>query len=557
MLTVRLSILVAALILNLSAAHGQTLPDAGDQVQQIPPAPSTERPPPEFRYQQSTDPATRPSDDARLVVNSLHVTGQTLFSEDELLSVTQFVPGRELSLSDLQDMASRISEHYHENGYFVAQAYIPAQEIVDGAVTIAVLEGRYGDITLRNESGLSDRRAQTILKGVNSGDTIALAPLEHRLLLLSDIPGVEVSSTLAPGESVGESDLIVSLTPGRRVTGSVEADNAGNYFTGRYRAGGTVNFNNVTGHGDVASLRALTSGSGMQYGRASYQIPLGKGNVGIAYTAMDYELGKELKPLDAHGTARIISAFGSYPLIRSRNSNLYVVAGFDDSRFDDRVDSTSTRTEREVRVGSLGLAGSHQDAIGAGGFTSYSVTAYSGDVEIITPEALAVDQATARTDGGFSKVGYELARTQYLTRTISLLASLRGQFASDNLDSSEKMGLGGPYGVRGYPVGEGYMDEAHIAHIELRKQLPFLDGGGGQLHALGFYDVGWGKINKDPWTDEDNNRTLQGAGAGLIWEDHDNYRVSVTYAERLGSEKVTSIPDDSSGQWWVHGVKHF
>jgi hemolysin activation/secretion protein len=556
MLTFRLSIFSAALI-YLSSAVGQSLPDAGGQVQQIPPVPTTERAPPEFRFQQSDAQQTLPSSDIRLLVNSLHVAGHTLFSEDELLSVTQFVPGRELSLPDLQAMASRISDHYHENGYFVAQAYIPAQEIVDGAVTIAVLEGHYGTITLRNESGLSDRRAQRILEKLNSGDTIALTPLESRLLVLSDIPGVAVSSTLAPGASVGESDLIVSLAPGRRVTGSIEADNAGNYYTGEYRAGATVNFNNVTGNGDVVSLRALTSGSGMQYGRASYQTPVGRGNVGVAYTAMNYELGEELAVLDAHGTARIASIFASYPFVRSRNSNLYLVAGFDDKRFDDRVDSTSTNTERKVRVGSLGLAGNHRDRLGGGGVTSYSVTAYSGDVDIITPQALAVDQATAQTDGGFQKVGYELARTQNVTETVSLFASLRGQFASDNLDSSEKIGLGGPYGVRGYPVGEGYMDEAHIVHVEVRKRLLLFDGGDGHLSLIVFYDAARGTINKNPWTGEDNNRTLRGAGVGLVWEDYDNYRVSVTYAERLGNESVTSIPDNSSGQWWIHGVKYF
>ena len=135
-------------------------------------------------------------------------------------------------------MAAKIADYYHRNGYFVAQAYLPAQDIKDGAVTIAVIEGRYGSVTLRNQSKLSDALANGLLGGLNSGDTIAIAPLENRLLLLSDIPGVNVKSTLAPGAAVGTSDLIVDVTPGRRVTGSVEADNAGNRYTGEYRAGG-------------------------------------------------------------------------------------------------------------------------------------------------------------------------------------------------------------------------------------------------------------------------------------------------------------------------------
>ncbi|MEX7419262.1 ShlB/FhaC/HecB family hemolysin secretion/activation protein, partial [Pseudomonas aeruginosa] len=76
--------------------------------------------------------------------------------------------------------------------------------------------------------------------------------------------------TLSPGTAVGTSDLLVAITPGQSITGSVEADNAGNRYTGAYRVGGVVNWNNPTGSGDVLSLRALTSFPGLAYGRASY-----------------------------------------------------------------------------------------------------------------------------------------------------------------------------------------------------------------------------------------------------------------------------------------------
>ena len=69
---------------------------------------------------------------------SLRVTGATLFPEPELIALTAFTPGSELSLADLQQMAARITAHYRANGYFVAQAFVPAQEIQNNAVTITV-----------------------------------------------------------------------------------------------------------------------------------------------------------------------------------------------------------------------------------------------------------------------------------------------------------------------------------------------------------------------------------------------------------------------------------
>ena len=210
-------------------------------------------------------------------------------------------------------MAAKIAAYYNRRGFIVAQAYVPAQDIGAGAVTvtIAVVEGHYGAVNLNNQTNLSNGLARYVLSGVDSGDVVENAPLERRLLLLSDIPGVRVKSTLAPGSLVGTSDLTVDVMPGQRVTGSIEADNAGNRYTGAYRVGGIVSVNNVLGHGDVASVRALTSFDGLNFFRGSYQALLGNVTLGAAYGNLHYKLGKEFKSLDARGSGE------TWPLVIS------------------------------------------------------------------------------------------------------------------------------------------------------------------------------------------------------------------------------------------------
>lgn len=527
-------------------------------MQQIPPEPTLEKELPKIQIEPAKPGVAPASDQVRILVKSLHVTGQTLYSETELIAVTGFSPDREVTLADLRGMATKIADHYHQNGYFVAQAYLPAQDIKDGAVTIAVLEGHYGSVTLRNQSRLSDAQANRLLDGLDAGDTIEIAPLENRLLLLSDTPGVNVRSTLAPGVEVGTSDLIVDVTPGRLISGNVEADNAGYYYTGEYRVGGTVNINNPTGLGDLASLRVLTSGEGMKYGRASYQMPFGKATVGIAYTALSYHLGKEFKPLNAHGTVEIASVFGSYPLIRSRNTNLYALAGFDHKTYQDKIDVIPSVTDKKVNVGWAGLHGNYIDGFGGGGATSYSLTGSFGDLDIETPAVRAVDAATARRNGNFGKLEYSAARVQRVTERVSLYGAIHGQFASKNLDISEKMGMGGPYAVRAYPVGEAYADEGFVANLEARLLLPkFYENMPGQMHLVGFADAGRVTINKDPWAPGDNHRTLSGAGVGLTWADYNhNFVASAYYARKLGNEVATAAPD-KEGRFWFQLVKYF
>ena len=549
---------VALALLVLSPTlFAQQPPTAGSQMQQLPRIPSQQIAPPEVQVEQAGAPAITAADTVKIIVNSLKVTGAQAYPEAQLIAAAGFTPGRQYSLSDLRAMAARIADYYHQRGYFVAQAYLPAQAVTDGVVTIAVMEGQYGKVTLRNQSGLSDGVANSVLGGLDSGDAITAAPLDSRLLRLSDVPGVKVRSTLVPGASVGTSDLIVEVIPGRRVTGSIDADNAGNRYTGAGRIGGTVNFNNPTGHGDLATLRALTSASGLNYARASYQLPVGRATVGVAYSYLGYSLGREFESLEADGNARIASLFGSYPLVRSRNSNLYAVMGFDGKTFEDREDITPSVTDKKARVLFAGVHGDHRDGFGGGGFSTYSLTGFAGELDIRTAEALAFDALGPRSNGSYQKLAFTAGRLQRVTDRFSVYGGIAGQLASKNLDVSEKMELGGMYAVRAYPEGEAYADQGYVMTLEARMELPvFSQWLPGQLQAVGFVDHGAVTMNKDPWGPGDNNRTLSGAGVGLDWSETNNFLVRAYYAFKLGNEVATSAPD-KSGRFWIQLVKYF
>jgi hemolysin activation/secretion protein len=528
---------------------------------QVPDAPPPTRAAPQIQIQPGAAPAGAAGPalaGPRITVGSLRIEGATVYSPSELLALTQFTPGAELTLADLQAMAARITDHYRRNGYFVAQAYLPAQDIRDGAVTIAVSEGRLGNVQLRNHTNLADRVAQSALAGLSPGDVLATEPIERRLLLLSDVPGVIVHSSLVPGSVVGTSDLVVDLSPGQRVTGSIDADNAGNYYTGAYRLGATVNVNDPLGLGDVASLRVLTSGDGLQYARLSYQLQAGRAQVGVAYSDLHYKLGKEFEPLQAHGTAQIASVYGRYPALRSRDDNVYLQLGLDFKKFKDSIDVIPATVDRNSRVLMASIFGDHRDGWGGGGADSYFVTWSSGQLEIETPAARTLDAATAQTEGHFDKLNFNVMRLQRLgSGPFSLYASLNGQIASKNLDVSEKMALGGMYGVRAYPDGEAYADDGYLLTVEARMDLPPLPPGvPGNVQLVAFVDAGSVRTYHDPWFAGNNRRTLSGAGIGVNWAATNNFLVRAFYAHKLGNEPATAAPD-RSGRFWVQAVKYF
>lgn len=546
----------ASLALSQSA-FAAALPTAGSQIHQIRPVPTTQKEVPKIRIDQGTVPVSPATDQVKIMVKSLHVMGQSLYAEAELIRISGFVPVSELSLSDLRGMAAKIADYYHRQGYFVAQAYLPVQDIKDGAVTIAVSEGHYNKITLNNKANLSDNLANNMLSDLHQGDVITLAPLERDLLLLSDLPAVTVKSTLVPSVTTGASDLIVDLTPGPRISGEVDVDNAGNRYTGQYRLGGTVNFNEPLGYGDVFSVRGVTTGTGLNYVRASYQFQLRAATVGASYSFLQYRLGKEFESLDANGTANIASIYGSYPLIRSRNTNLYAGLVYNNKVFEDRIDVISSVTDKEANVVTASLYGNHRDKLLAGGVSSASLFLSSGYLDIKTSAAHDLDASTAKSDGLYNKLGFSAARLQNITNSFSLYGAINGQYAFNNLDISEKMELGGMYAVRAYPEGEAFADEGYVLTLEARQELPrFIERLPGQLQLIGFFDTGTVKVNHDPWTSEDNSRTLSGAGAGLTWAEYNNFSLRAYYAFKLGGENATSAPD-RSGRFWFQAVKYF
>ncbi len=539
------------------AAAAQQVPSAGGQLLQIPPG--TEQLKAAPRVTVDRPPVATPLAAAGpgIAVASLAITGATLFSENELIAASGFRAGSVMTLADLQLLASRIADFYNSRGYFVAQAYLPPQPVNGCRIVIAVVEGHYGKITPHNTSRASDHTIDGVLAGLAPGDIVANKPLERRLLLLGDLPGVGVHSSLAPGTAIDSSDLGIDVTPTHRVSGDIEGDNAGNRYTGYFRAGGTVNLNEPFGFGDVISLRGLVSDGGLTYVRGAYQATAGVATIGVAYARLDYRLHREFESLKAHGSADIVSIYGSYPLIRSYNSNLNALGGVDFKFFHDQADAVGSTSSKQSQVDTIGLSGDSRDSFGGGGASFYSLGGSYGNLDIRTPAVLAADTASTRSNGGFGHFNAALGRVQTLSGPLSLYVAVRGQIATKNLDISEKMELGGAYAVRAYPEGEAYGDDGYVATAELRLTLAALAHRiPGDVQLFGFVDNGGVTFNHDRFALGRNHANLTGGGAGISWARNGDFLVKASYAHRIGSALVTSEPDHA-GRFWVQLVKSF
>jgi hemolysin activation/secretion protein len=512
-----LMVLLAMVSPAITYAATSTTPGAGSILQEIKPQ-TTQTPssndtglePPEQEAATKTDALT-------FKVNKIEVTGNTLFTINVLHSLIADIEGKTINLADLNKLADQITNFYHRYGYTLSQAYIPPQRIVDGVVKISIIEARYGKVILDNQSLVKDSLLNATLSPLRSASVIVQDKLDHVLLLLSDIPGIKNTATFKPGEAFGTSDLLInsSLVPG--FNGSVSTDNYGNRYTGQNHLGGNMNFVGPFHHGDLFTFNVLSAGKDMNYARFSYETLLnGAGTrLGGSYSALNYILGDTLVVLDGHGTADVGSLWVRQPIKRSQNLNEYVQLQYDHKQLVDYLDVNSIKTDRQFNNVTLTVSGDRRDNLIIGGASTWSFAYLIGRVGFINAAAEQLDASTSNTQGGFSKITFNLGRLQGLTSTNSIYVNLSGQWAHTNLDPAEKLNAGGPYSVRAYDMGAMSGDSGYLGIIELRHDIKqyWL----GQWQAVAFIDSEQLKINHNPWATGTNKATLSGGGLGINW----------------------------------------
>lgn len=496
------------LITLCGAAVAQSPPDAGQIQRELLPRPESPAPvAPPIGIRESAAQVAAPGGPG-FGVTSVHIHGHSAFSTNELLTLVSDLPGLARTLADAQAAAQRITEHYRANGYPVARAYVPPQDVTSGQLRIEVLEGRIEKVTLKNDSRVSGGVVASSLHGMQAGDVIASAPIDRALLLWSDTPGVSAArATLQPGEAVGTSLLGIELDAAPLVQGSVVLDNHGSAYTGRVRVGGLLQLNSPLALGDRLGLSALTSGRGLRHGRLAYDLPVGGAGtrVGMVRHQTRYRLGGGFAALQASGVAHDTEVFASHPLWLTPTSRVNVTLSAEQQTLRDRIDITASVTDKSIRSTRITLDGSWRDLQGAR-LSSANLQLVNGRLRIHSPASAAQDAVTAGTQGSFARLAWALGHLQRVGVETQVLISYGGQRANRNLDSAEKFAIGGPRAVRSYGSG----DEADLLTLEWRRQFT------AAVQGVAFHDIGRVRFNRTPFdASAPSHRTLSGVGIGL------------------------------------------
>lgn len=449
-----------------------------------------------------------------VLVKKVTVVGSSVFPGKILERVTARYEGRRLTVKAMRGIAREVEEFYHQEGYLLARAFLPAQEVVDGQLHVNVVEGRYGRVIVEGNEYYSDRFIRRLFWPARRTDVVRREPLERAMLILNEYPDLTVQSVFKAGEEVGSSDIIIRVRDARPLHAELAFDNFGSRLIGENRATAGAVAGNTLIEGDRMVLRAtqVLSGDSDPFVQFDYGWPVdhyGR-RVSFGYANSSTKVGEELAALDIRGTADIYSLTAWTPLARTVrvNSDLAAAIVFKDVKnfifgtsptSVDRLrnlvisydQSWLSRSSRSV-VQITGTQGLGKGFGGTGNGSPNSSRAFAG--------------------ADFTKLNGEAVHILRFSQANQVFLRASGQVASRPLTVPEQFSLGGADSVRGYAQSEFLGDDGYCVTAEYRRS--FWEDGDWVVQGIAFVDHGFA-MNEQPQPNERQDVRLTGAGIGV------------------------------------------
>lgn len=477
-----------------------------------------------------------------IAVQRIQIRGATLLPAEALAELVQDLVGQTKTLGEINEAVLRITRYYREQGHALAYAYLPAQTIRNGEISIAIVEPRYDQIYVEGSTRFKNHQALDTL-GVKIGSPVLQDPLNRGLLLLNQTPGIQVNGTLLPGAQPATTNLKLDVTDTPLAQASVNFDNYGSQSTGQTRALLDVSLDNPFGYGSQLAVNGITTEGGLlQTMGVNYLTPdLRDGlRFSVYGSQTNYRLGGAFASLGQSGSAQQRGVALSYPLVLTPDRVLNVRLDALQNRFEAIGSSTENRSHTDLLR--LGFSGAVADA-GSGGITSAGLTLTSGRLTPDSAQAQQTDASGPNAAGQFWVIQGQIQRDQPLAKLLPQLlpklrlqASLGGQTANKNLDSSQKYYLGGPYGVMSAPNSDLGGDSGWLLRLRLAHPVPLPAQAPGNLEVGVLLQSGAIWINRASFVGAapDNYQRLSAGGIELVYQWSTRVRAQVAYLQRLG-----------------------
>ena len=474
--------------------------------------------------------------DIKVNLKKIQFSGNRSLSDADITNFLNQYLNQPLSVEEIKSIPANLSLFYRQND-LIAEITLPDQDITEGNLIIEIMEAQMGEVTVESADEVSIKK--NYLKQyfkASEGEQLNLKKIAQRILIVNELPGLKAEAQLKAGQKVGTTDVVINTSESKRFITNLNYDNYGSRSTGEQRVIASASLNNPFGVGDQVSITALKS-EGVDYARMNYGIPVGYSGLRTNIFATYLEYDVILQAFDSTKPYGYSNSFGlnlTYPISLDPSSKWTSGAGYENRAFKNKTLS-GTSSDYETRVFNINLNGQKTDSLlFSGAFNQFQFDLDRGQVDLGGSPNKASEAAGADTQGSFNKLTMSAARTQFINEQWSMYGKFLYQWADQNLDSSEKLYLGGPNGVRAFPLNEGSGAKGYIANLELRRSFPY------DLTGSAFYDIGHVQQYIDNQNSSganiaaDNRLTYKGYGFGLSWRGPYASDIGLMVARRHG-----------------------
>ncbi|HIK19417.1 MAG TPA: BamA/TamA family outer membrane protein [Leptolyngbyaceae cyanobacterium M33_DOE_097] len=484
---------------------------------QLPPADDLLRSPPS-----ETPPEIAPGDDSvTIVVKAFKVVGSTVFSEQQLATVLQPFTNRPLTLTELLQARTAVTQLYHDAGYVTSGAYIPPQEPQDGIVTVQVIEGRVETINITGNRRLRSRYVQSRLE-LATKPPLNVNKLVEKLRLLQLNPLIEnVSAELAAGVQPGTSILNVTVTEADTFSLDLATDNNRTPSIGSWERLVTLREANLLGLGDGLTIGYINT-NGSNEVDASYTLPLNArdGTLSLNYQFVSSKVIEDpFDVLDLKSTSQYYDVTYRQPIIKTPTQELALslTGSYQQSRSEFLEDllgeaipfpALGADEDGRVQVAAIRFG---QEWTKQGRREVFAVRSQF-NFGFVPSDAVITENAP--NDEFFSWQG-QFQWVRLLAPDTLFLFRSQLQLTGSALTSFEQFTLGGWQSIRGYRQDLLFTDNGLQASAEVRFPLYRNRRINGLLQGIAFFDMGtgWNTELADP-----DPNFLASLGVGLLWQ---------------------------------------
>ena len=385
---------------------------------------------------------------------------------------------------------------------------------------ISILEGRIGEITVSGNRHYSTEFIRGNFAQAMQDNVIRNVALERALLLLNDYPDLKVSTVLEPGASTGSTNVHVNAEDKLPIHATLDYNNYGNNAISRNRFGATAEVGNVIFDGATLNLNGIIGDhpDNLQFLTGSYLVPINVHGTKLVLSGSDgrFDVGAQLAELQIHGKIKTYDISVIHPFIKTRFQTLTAETGF--ASKDNKLFTLGATTgDDAIRLVKLGV---NYDRLDLSGRIYVSLYGYQGLGQVLGGMDDNSSQTTRQgADNRFTKATLNVGRIQSLGRDVLLVLRSSGQVTTGPVVVIEQMLLGGPDSVRGYQLGERFVDEGYTLSAETRIPIfpSLMPTALERTQGTVFIDYGAGLL-RNPQPGEQRSSSLTGTGFGLQTE---------------------------------------